>query len=51
MAWLMAQTMQKLLTVNLITDKGYVNKEAQELLDNSKELKNSTLMLNPGTND
>ena len=51
MAWLMAQTMQKLLTVNLITDKGYVNKEAQELLDNSKELKSSTLMLNPGTND
>lgn len=51
MAWLMAQTMQKLLTVHLITENGYVNQEAKELLDNSMELKSTTLMLNQGMND
>lgn len=47
-AWLMAQTMQKLLTTNLMTDEGIVNIEAKNVLNNSQNLINGQLELMEG---
>lgn len=47
-AWLMAQTMQKLLTTNLINEEGNVCEEAKNVLSNGKELASNKLLLTEG---
>lgn len=48
MAWLMAQTMQKTLTVNLLDEQGNITAESYKVLRNSQQTVNSQLLLNQG---
>lgn len=48
MAWLMAQTMQKTLTVNLLDEQGNITAESYKVLRSSQQTVNSQLLLNQG---
>lgn len=48
MAWLMAQTMQKTLTVNLLDEQGNITAESYKVLQSSQQTVNSQLLLNQG---
>lgn len=48
MAWLMAQTMQNTLTVNLLDEQGRITSEAYSVLQSSKQIVSKQLLLNQG---